>query len=138
LIEIALSFHWKTLVTPLIETAVSNLVTMRLPPFHMPVGHMPHERGQIAIVLGPRDKMPVIGHQAVSAQPHPASSQRFRNDPLERQEVLVLGEKRSPAHASVEDVENHPRWTTSPWRLSPFPDPAVVHDPIKFFAPDQP
>jgi hypothetical protein len=42
------------------------------------------------------------------AQPHPASSQRFLNDPLERQKVLVFGEKHSPAHASVEHVENHP------------------------------
>ena len=47
-------------------------------------------------------------YQTVSAQPHPASSQRFLNDPLERQKVLVLGEKHSPAHASVEHVENHP------------------------------
>ncbi|MGO9597460.1 MAG: hypothetical protein ACLP7Q_05510, partial [Isosphaeraceae bacterium] len=29
-------------------------------------------------------------------------------DPLERQKVLVFGEKQSPAHASVENVENHP------------------------------
>jgi hypothetical protein len=66
-----------------------------------------HERGKIAIPLGPNDKMPMVGHQTVSAQPHAASSQRFLNDPLERQEVLVLGEKHSPAHASVEHVENH-------------------------------
>src|SRR5271166_1623212 len=52
--------------------------------------------------------MPMVGHQTVSAHPHPASSQRFLNDPLERQEVLVLSEKQSPAHASVEHVENHP------------------------------
>ena len=74
----------------------------------MRVGHLLHERGKIAISLGPNDKMPMVGHQTVSARPHPASSQRFLNDPLERQKVLVLGEKQSPAHASVEHVENHP------------------------------
>ena len=80
----------------------------------MRVGHLLHERGKIAISLGPNDKMPMVGHQTVSAQPHLASSQRFLNDPLERQKVLVFGEKQSPAHASVEHVENHP-----PRRMSP-------------------
>jgi site-specific DNA recombinase len=61
-------------VTPLIEMAVPDLVTMLLPPFHMRVGHLLHERGKIAISLGPNDKMPMVGHQTVSAQPHPASS----------------------------------------------------------------
>src|SRR5208337_2677384 len=94
--------------TPLIEMAVPDLVTMLPPSFHICVGHLLHERGKIAIPLGPNDEMPVVGHQTVSPQPHPASSQRFLNDPLERQKVLVLGEKHSPARASVEHVENHP------------------------------
>jgi len=114
LVEVVFCFHRETLVRPLIEMAVPDLVTMLLPPFHMRVGHLLHERGKIAIPLGPNDKMPMVGHQTVSAQPHPASSQRFLNDPLERQKVLVLGEKQSPAHASVEHVENHP-----PRRMSP-------------------
>src|SRR5208337_220702 len=33
-----------------------------LPPFHMRVGHLVHERGKIAIPLGPNDKMPMVGH----------------------------------------------------------------------------
>src|SRR5208282_1827768 len=92
--------------------------------------------------LGPNDKVSMVGHQTVSAQPHPASSLRFLNDPLERQKVLVLGEKHSPAHASVEHVENHPpppenvasvgKFTAfyqdipalSIWWLSPFHRPA--------------
>src|SRR5208283_6099959 len=53
-------------------------------------------------------KCQLLGIKSVSAQPHPASSQRFLNDPLKRQKVLVLGEKQSPAHASVQHVENHP------------------------------
>src|SRR5208337_1035826 len=115
LVEVVFCFHRETLVTPLIETAVPDLVTMLLPPFHMRVGHLLHERGKIAIPLGPNDKMPMVGHQTVSAQPHPASSLRFLNDPLERQKVLVLGEKHSPAHAPVEHVENPP----PPRRMSP-------------------
>ena len=43
-------------MTPLIEMAVPDLVTMLLPPFHMRVGHLLHERGKIAISLGPNDK----------------------------------------------------------------------------------
>ena len=107
-VEVVFCFHRETLVTPLIEMAVPDLVTMLLPPFHMRVGHLLHERGKIAIPLGPNDKMPMVGHQTLSAQPHPASSQRFLNDPLECPKVLVFGEKQSPAHASVEHVENHP------------------------------
>jgi hypothetical protein len=95
--------------------AVPDLVTMLLPSFHMCVGHVLHQRGKIAIPLGPNDEMPLVGHQTVSPQPHPASSQRFLNDPLERQKVIVLGEKHSPARASVEHVENHPPRRISPW-----------------------
>ena len=56
-------------VTPLIEMAVPDLVTMLLPPFHMRVGHLLHERGKIAIPLGPNDKMPMVGHVRVSRMP---------------------------------------------------------------------
>jgi len=115
LVEVVFCFHRETLVRPLIEMAVPDLVTMLLPSFHMCVGHLLHERGKIAIPLGPNDEMPIIGHQTVSPQPHPASSQRFLNDPLKRQKALVLGEKHSPAHASVEHVENHPPRRISPW-----------------------
>src|SRR5271165_6794821 len=63
LVEVVFCFHRETLVTPLIEMAVPDLVTMLLPPFHMRVGHLLHERGKIAISLGPNDKMPMVGHQ---------------------------------------------------------------------------
>src|SRR5208337_5274556 len=97
LVEVVFCFHRETLVTPLIKMAVPDLVTMLLPSFHMCVGHLPHERGKIAIPLGPNDEMPVVGHQTASPPPHPASSRRFlNNDPLRRQKVLVLGEKHSP------------------------------------------
>jgi hypothetical protein len=43
----------------------------------MGVGHLLHEPAKIATPLGPNDKMPMVGHQTVSAQPHAASSQRF-------------------------------------------------------------
>jgi hypothetical protein len=56
------------------EMAVPDLVMMLLPPFHMRVGHLLHERGKIAISPGPNDNMPMVGHQTVSAQPHPAST----------------------------------------------------------------
>src|SRR5271157_1967868 len=63
LVEVVFCFHRETLATPLIEMAVPDLVTMLLPPFHMRVGHLLHERGKIAISLGPNDKMPMVGHQ---------------------------------------------------------------------------
>src|SRR5271157_1350955 len=43
--EVVFCFHRETLVTPLIVMAVPDLVTMLLPPFHMRVGHLLHERG---------------------------------------------------------------------------------------------
>jgi hypothetical protein len=94
---------------------VADLVTMLLPPFHVRVGHVLHKRGKIAIPLRPNDKMPMIGHQTISTQPHPTGTQRLLDDPLERQKILVLGEEHSPAHASIEYVENHPSRRISPW-----------------------
>src|SRR5208282_133475 len=42
LVEVVFCFHRETLVTPLIEMAVPDLVTMLLAPFHMCVGHLLH------------------------------------------------------------------------------------------------
>jgi len=66
LVEVVFCFHRETLVTPLIEMAVPDLVTMLLPPFHMRVGHLLHERGKIAIPLGPNDKMGMVQTQVTS------------------------------------------------------------------------
>jgi len=88
--------------------AVPEFVTMLLPAFHVRVGHLLHERRKITVPLRPNDKMPMVGHQTLSTQPHPTSPQRFLDDPLECQEFRLFGEKHSPAHASAEHVENHP------------------------------
>src|SRR5208282_5269765 len=60
LVEVVFGFHRETLVTPLIEMAVTDLVAMLLPSFHMHVGDLLHERGKMAIALGPNDKMPMV------------------------------------------------------------------------------
>src|SRR5271157_231275 len=47
LVEVVFYFHRETLVGPVMEMGLPDLVTMLLPSFHMCVGHLLHERGKI-------------------------------------------------------------------------------------------
>ena len=86
---------------------IAGLVTMLFPSLRMHVGHLLHERLKLAIVLRPDHKMPMIGEQAVGAESHRAGAKRLLDDPLERQEILVLVKQRPAAHASIQHMENH-------------------------------
>ena len=57
--------------------------------------------GEIAVPLEPGNEMPVVRHQAIGTQSHPASTERFLDNPLEREEILVLVKERPPPHAPV-------------------------------------
>ena len=66
-----------------------------------------HEGRQIVVPFQPRDEMPVVRHQAARADPRRAFFQRLGDDLLERFVVGGLREQPPPAHAAIEDMENH-------------------------------
>ncbi len=48
-----------------------------------------YESTEIAVLFRPEYEMSVIGHQAVTQQPHFAIFRRLHNDPLESQVIIV-------------------------------------------------
>ena len=67
-----------------------------------------HERPQLAVVLRPEHKVPMVRHNQVAQNPHRLSRQRFAHHPLESCIVGVLGENPRPRICAVEHVKNHP------------------------------
>jgi hypothetical protein len=67
-----------------------------------------HQRRHIAIMLGPKQQMPTIGHQAIGANSQRGLTARLAQHLLERLEVRRLLEKPHPRDAAVQDVEHHP------------------------------
>jgi hypothetical protein len=87
--------------------AISDFAAVFFPPFDMHVGHLLHERGKVAVAFRAKDPVPMIGKQAIGANPHPAGAQRLFDDSLEGQEVLVLLEKSPSANASIQNMIHH-------------------------------
>jgi hypothetical protein len=49
LVEILVRLHRKRLITLLVEVAVTDLVAVLLPPFHVGIGQLLHEAGQVPV-----------------------------------------------------------------------------------------
>ena len=55
----------------------------------------------------------MIGHQAVRADTHRAAFERLLDDPFESLEVRIFQKQTHPAHATIQNVENHPTGSNS-------------------------
>ena len=55
----------------------------------------------------------MIGHQALRADTHRAAFERLLDDPLESLEVRIFQEQTHSAHATIQNVENHPTGSNS-------------------------
>ena len=113
LIEIVVRLDGKRLVAPLVNVARTDATAILLPVANVGDGELLHERGQIAFLLRPQHKMPVIGHQAIRTDPHRATQQRFGDDLLEGLVVSVVVEQAHAADATVQYVEDHSTWRDS-------------------------
>ena len=72
------------------------------PPVPFAAGRQqPHEFAQLAIFPRPEHQMPVIGHQAIGADPHRPRAERFLDYALEREVVGIFLEERSATDAAV-------------------------------------
>ena len=94
--EMLVLLHRKRLVTPLVDMPQAHIVPILLPPLHVGDGQALHEPCQIAITLGPKEYMPMAGHQTVRAHPHRRFLQRLFQHPLER---LVISRLLEHLHA---------------------------------------
>src|SRR5688572_6217312 len=88
----------------LIKMPAANVMVMGMPALRMRQGQPMHEVRQLAVAPRPKDKMPVVGHQAVADQAHAGNMVLgFSDNALERLIVGILAEDRDAAVAAVED-----------------------------------
>lgn len=68
-------------------------------------GHEPlHPPTEVAVVVGPQDKVEVVGHQTVAGDAHGQPLVGLLHQSEERAEVLVLMNHIAPSVASIERV----------------------------------
>ena len=106
-IEILVAFQRKRLEAALIEIPIADAEIGPLPALSVHVGHPLHEAGEVAVVLRPEDKVPMIGHPAVGTDPHGGSAKGLLHHVLKRLVVLLRAELPHPADAAVENVKEH-------------------------------
>ena len=97
LIEMVVGFDRKRLVPALVKMPITDATLMLLPAGYMRDGESLHEPRQVVIRLGPKNKMPVIRHQAITADAHRATFERLFNDALKH-----MGQNRSVTEAEVQ------------------------------------
>ena len=103
--------------------------TAQLPTSHVLGAELLHEGGQVSILRGPKHEVPVVGHKAIRANPHRPRFKRLLQKTFKGGIVLFLGKQLHPAHASIQNVEQHPSrgnscGTRHPQRL-PQPSPSL-------------
>ncbi len=80
---------------------------MRMPALGVGDGQQPHELAQLAILPGPKNQMPVIGHQAIADNAHRPSLDGSLDNPLESQVILAILKYGPPSNRPVEHVVNN-------------------------------
>jgi len=93
---------------PYAGSAVCGMPSLR-------VGHRypSHEFGDIAVVNGPQQQMPVIAHDAVAAEAHIYALKPLSKDTLERFKIGAFSEYPQAAVSTVENMINNTARTVS-------------------------
>jgi len=99
--------NWKRFETPLIEGPQTNLVVPSLPTQGMQACEMMHERRDLTVFFRPKHHVPMVGHEAKTADPHGPRPQRLENVGYERLVIASVVKERSPVHAPIQDVKHH-------------------------------
>ncbi len=66
-----------------------------------------HEPGEIAVMLGPEQQMPMIGHEAKGADPHRRRFERAGQNTDKCRVVVSVGEQFAATHRAIENVINN-------------------------------
>ena len=94
----------KRLESPLVNVPGAGGMTMGVPALRVGEGKPADEPRQVAVLAGPDDQMPMVGHHAMGEQAHARSLDRLLKDAFERFEVGVLVKERHAAAGSVESM----------------------------------
>lgn len=108
LVEMRIGFNRKRLEATLVDVALSGHVVIRLPTSDMRHRQPLHESPQVAVILRPQNKMPMIGHQAITSNPHRSLFQSVSDDAFKRQEILVVKKQLVLTNAPIKNVKNEP------------------------------
>lgn len=100
----AVGLDGETFVTALIQMADADGAVGGVEPLGVELSDPSHKGGQIAVVSGPDQQVPVIAHQAIAAQTHGETLDAFGEDLLESPEIIVFAEDAKTAVGPIEHV----------------------------------
>jgi hypothetical protein len=110
LIKILVGVHDKRFESALVYVTEPNFVVVFLPAGRMSNSQPLHERSQIAVMFRPQNKMPMIGHQAVSQNSHVAFFKRFADNLFEGPVITVVKKQLLFSDAAIDNVIDKPTW----------------------------
>jgi len=100
-----IGFHRERLEAALIQMAAADVLVMGVPALRVGQRQPVHEIGEFAIAFGPKDEVPVVGHQAVRKESHAGHVPlRLGKDLKEGFVVARLVKNRQSAIAPVKDM----------------------------------
>jgi hypothetical protein len=109
-------FHGKRFEAALVQMAAADILIMGVPALGVGQREPVHEIGKLAVMLGPQNHVPVIGHQAIGEQPCVRQAcLRFHQHIDERLVIAVLMKKLQLAVAPVENVIDVAAQGVSSW-----------------------
>ena len=111
LIKMAIRLNRKRLEPPLIDVAIAESSLGPHPTCGVRYREPLKEQAQLAIRIRPHDKMPMVGHQAITADPQRHFGQRFGQRLFECFVVARLAERPHPPHATIEDMVSKSTWS---------------------------
>src|SRR5260221_8171815 len=100
-------FDRKGLEAALVNMAGTRHVVVSVPAHAVRVRHPAAKVAEIAVVFGPEDKMPMVGHQHKGQNPHGALLQGFGHDAEKRRVIGWLFKQRQPCHGTIEGMVNN-------------------------------
>jgi len=106
--EMLVGLDGEGLVSALVDVPQSHVMPMLLPAADVRDRQPLHEGRQVAVVLGPKQEMPMIRHHRVGTNPHGRLVSSFLEDPFERLKVSRLVEQLHAAHAAIQNMKHHP------------------------------
>ena len=85
----------------------ADRMMIQVPASDVSRGEPLRKSAQIAVLDGPQDQMPMIGHQTIAENPHEDLLLRLGQHLFEGRIIRVPAKNLTPRVSSIENVENH-------------------------------